>query len=305
MTEHRGILLESGTNELEIVEFCIDNGETPMYYGVNVAKVREIIQKPKLRSIVSAPPAVAGMMTLRNKVLPVIDLARVLEQDPAKAPDRIVVLEFNRVVIAVLVNSVSRIYRLSWDQIEAPHAISGGSYITGLVKMNDRIILILDFERIIAEMYQEGAVKALNAQELLAHDGRGRKILVADDSAFIRLQICSSLRGAGYTVQEASDGQEAWNYVESALADGSFDLDAIITDVEMPKMDGLHLVTLIRGREELARLPVFVFSSLASEDNIKKWEKLSINGVLTKPDLPKLVGILGESLAAAPMGGKK
>ena len=297
--------MESGTNELEIVEFCIDNGETPMYYGVNVAKVREILQRPKLRSIVAAPPSVAGIMTLRDTVLPVIDLSQILGQYPAKAPDRIVVLEFNRVVVAVLVNSVSRIYRLSWDQVEAPNAVSGGTYVIGMVKMNDRIILILDFERIIAEMYPEGAVKALDAGDLLAHDGRDKKILVADDSSFIRLQICSSLRGAGYTVQEASDGDEAWQYVESTLADGSFDLDAIITDVEMPKMDGLHLVTLIRGREELARLPVFVFSSLASEDNIKKWEKLSINGVLTKPDLPKLVGILGESLAAAPMGGKK
>jgi two-component system chemotaxis response regulator CheV len=296
--ERNGILLESGTNELEIVEFCIDDGETPMYYGVNVAKVREIIQKPKLRSIVNAPQSVAGMMTLRDKVLPVIDLGQILGQYPAKAADRIVVLEFNRVVIGVLVNSVSRIYRLSWEQIEAPQKVSGGSYITGLVKMDDRIILILDFERIIAEMYQEGAVKALDANELSAYDGTGKKILVADDSAFIRMQICTSLRGAGYTIEEATNGEEAWNYVESTLADGRFDIDAIITDVEMPQMDGLHLVTLIRGKEALAKLPVYVFSSLASDDNIKKWEKLAINGVLTKPDLPKLVDILGECLAA-------
>jgi two-component system chemotaxis response regulator CheV len=298
MAEKNGILLESGTNELEIVEFCIDDGETPMYYGVNVAKVREIILKPKLRSIVSAPPAVAGMITLRNKVLPVIDLGKILEQHPAKEPDRIIVLEFNRIVIGVLVNSVSRIYRLSWEQIEAPQAMASGSYVTGLVKMDDRIILIIDFERIIAEMYQEGGVTALDSQQLLAHNGTGRKILVADDSSFIRLQICLSLRGAGYIVEEATNGEEAWNYVDRTLSDGTFDIDAVITDVEMPKMDGLHLVTLIRGKEALARLPIYVFSSLASDDNIKKWEKLSINGVLTKPDLPRLVDILGECLAA-------
>ena len=299
MAERSGILLESGTNELEIVEFTIDDGTIPMYYGVNVAKVREIIQKPTLRSVMNAPHSVAGMMTLREKVLPVINLAQILEQYPEKAPNRIIVLEFNRVIVGVLVNSVSRIYRLSWEQIEAPQKISAGSYITGLVKMEDRIILILDFERIIAEMYQEGAVKALDNNEMLAHDGSGRKILVADDSAFIRLQICSSLRGAGYTVEEAANGEEAWNYIDKTLADGAFDIDAIITDVEMPKMDGLHLVTLIRGKEALAQLPIYVFSSLASDDNIKKWEKLSINGVLTKPDLPKLVDILGECLASA------
>ena len=234
---------------------------------------------------------------LRDQVLPVIDLSQILGQYPAKAPDRIVVLEFNRVVVAVLVNSVSRIYRLSWDQVEAPNAVSGGTYVIGMVKMNDRIILILDFERIIAEMYPEGAVKALDAGDLLAHDGRDKKILVADDSSFIRLQICNSLRGAGYTVQEATNGEEAWNYLDRTLAAGSFDIDAVITDVEMPQMDGLRLVTLIREKEALARLPVYVFSSLASEDNIKKWEKLAINGILSKPDLPLLVGILGDCLA--------
>jgi two-component system chemotaxis response regulator CheV len=297
MAEKAGILLESGTNELEIVEFCIDEGDIPSYYGVNVAKVREIIQRPQLRSLVAAPRSVAGMMMLRSKVLPVLDLGQILGQHPAKAADRIVVLEFNKVVIAVLVSSVSRIHRLSWEQIEAPTAVSGGAYITGMVKMEDRIILILDFERIIAEMYQGSAVIALGAQDLLAHDGSGRKILVADDSSFIRLQICNSLRGAGYTVEEATNGEEAWNYICRTLSDGSFDIDVVITDVEMPKMDGLHLVSLIREKEALARLPVYVFSSLASDDNIKKWEKLSINGVLSKPDLPKLVGILGECLA--------
>jgi two-component system, chemotaxis family, chemotaxis protein CheV len=289
MADYNGILLESGTNELEIVEFCV-NG---MHCGVNVAKVREIIKKPELSSIVGSPQTVAGMMTLRDNVLPIIDLAQILGQHSDKLADKIVVLEFNKVVIGALVNSVSRIYRISWKNVEAPSAMAGGSYVTGLVKMEDRIILILDFERILAEFFQEGAVKTVDDQTLLTHDGSNKKILVADDSAFIRSQMSSTLRGAGYTVEEATNGEEAWNYIDRKLADGSFDIDAIITDVEMPKMDGLHLVTLIRGKEALSKLPVYVFSSMASVDNIRKWENLAIDRVLTKPDLPMLLDILG------------
>src|ERR1039457_6303320 len=254
MAAYNGILLESGTNELEFGEFSV-NG---MHCGVNVAKVREIIKKPELSSIVGSPQAVAGMMTLRNKVLPIIDLAQILGKHSDDEATRIVVLEFNKGVTGALVNSVSRIYRISWENVEAPSTTVDGSYVTGLVKMEDRIILILDFERILAELFQEGAVKSLDAQSLLSYDGTSKKILVVDDSTFIRSQISSTLRGASYTVEEAANGEEAWNYIDRTLADGSFDIDAIITDVEMPKMDGLHLVTLIRGKEALSKLPVYV-----------------------------------------------
>lgn len=301
MVDKNVILLESGTNELEIVEFCIFDNESAMFCGVNVAKVREIIVKGRLRSVVGAPNTVAGMMTLRDKVLPVIDLNRILGVVPAKDSGKIIVLEFNKIVIGVLVDSVSRIYRLSWEQIEPPQAMAGGAYITGLVKMEDRIILILDFERIIAELYQEGALTSMNSDDLTVYDACGKKVMVVDDSSFIRLQIGTTLRSAGYSVEEAINGEEAWNYIERSLQSGGVDIDAIITDVEMPKMDGLRLVTLIRGKDALKNLPVYVFSSLASDDNIKKWSGLGISGVLTKPDLPKLVNILGSCLAGRPM----
>jgi two-component system chemotaxis response regulator CheV len=296
MAMNNGILLESGTNELEVVEFCVDNGTEPIYFAVNVAKVREVLRKPKLTTIAASPVGVAGMIMLRDKVLPVIDLGQILGQTSVREADRLMVLEFNGLLITVLVNAVTRIYRMSWGQVEPPPSIASGSYITGLIKMDDRIIQILDFERIISEMYQEGAVKELDAQDLLAFNGAGKKILVADDSSFIRSQICTSLRLAGYTVVEATDGQDAWDYIETDMA-SSISLDAVITDVEMPKMDGLHLVTRIREQDALRNLPVYVFSSLASEDNIKKWDQLSINGILAKPDLPKLAVILGECLA--------
>jgi len=293
------ILLQSDTNELEIVEFCIDEGTNQNYFGVNVAKVREIIRRPELTSAVSSPPTVAGMMSLRNKVIPVIDLALVLSRNPEKEADRIVVLEFNQVTIGVLVNSVSRIYRLSWERVERPNKVCESAYITSLVKMEDRIILILDFERIIADLCQSSAIETVESHILEDSGTVGRKVLVADDSSFIRSSICSTLLNAGYFVEEAVDGEEAWQIIDKKLSEGNFDLDALITDIEMPKMDGLHLTSRVRKDGRLADFPIYIFSSLASDDNKRKWQSLGANGILTKPDLPRLVQIIGEEFSKA------
>jgi two-component system chemotaxis response regulator CheV len=293
------ILLKSDTNELEIVEFCLDEGTRQNFFGVNVAKVREIIRRPELTAAVSSPPAVAGMMCLRDKVIPVLDLALILGKNPEKIADRIVVLEFNQVTVGVLVNSVSRIYRLSWERVERPNRICESAYITSLVKMEDRIILILDFERIIAELSESSALQAVDSQVLEECQVTERKVLVADDSSFIRASICNTLRNAGYSIEEAVDGEEAWLKIENKLASGTFDIDVLITDIEMPKMDGLHLTSRIRKDARLANLPIYIFSSLASEDNKRKWQGLGANGILTKPDLPRLVQIIGEELSSS------
>ncbi len=291
------ILLQSDTNELEIVEFCIDEGTKQNYFGVNVAKVREIIRRPELTSAVASPPVVAGMMRLRENIIPVLDLAMILGKCPEKSADRIVVLEFNQVTVGVLVNSVSRIYRLSWERIERPNRMCESAYITSLVKMEDRIILILDFERIIAELSSSSAMQGMDEQALEECRVTERKVLVADDSSFIRASICSTLRNVGYVVEEAVDGEDAWLKIEGKLAAGDFDIDLIITDIEMPKMDGLHLTSRIRKEGRLAKIPIYIFSSLASEDNKRKWQSLGANGILTKPDLPRLVEIIGEELS--------
>jgi two-component system chemotaxis response regulator CheV len=199
--------------------------------------------------------------------------------------------------VGVLVNSVSRIYRLSWERVERPNRICESAYITSLVKMEDRIILILDFERIIADLSECSAIQAVSGEVLDECQVTGQRILVADDSAFIRTSICSTLKQAGYIVDEAVDGEEAWQMIENKLSAGVFDIDVLITDIEMPKMDGLHLTSRIRKDGRLANLPIYIFSSLASEDNKRKWQSIGANGILTKPDLPRLVQIIGEELS--------
>ena len=291
------ILLQSDTNELEIVEFCIDEGTKQNFFGVNVAKVREIIRRPELTSAVSSPPAIAGMMMLRNKIIPVLDLAMILGKNPEKSPDRIIVLEFNNVTVGVLVNSVSRIYRLSWERVERPNRICESAFMTSLVKMDNRIILILDFERIIAELSESSAIVVVDEPATEECHVSERTVLVVDDSSFIRASICGSLRNVGYKVEEAVDGEEAWSKIERKLDTGHFDIDLLITDIEMPKMDGLHLTSRVRKDGRLCNLPIFIFSSMATEDNKRKWQSLGANGILTKPDLPKLVEIINQELA--------
>lgn len=301
------ILLESDTNELEIVEFQIDEYDdrgnvVPCYYGVNVAKVREIIRLPQMWKVFNAHHGIAGMIKLRDKVITVIDLATVLNKNiEGLKADRVIVLEFNRLMVGILVHSVSRIYRISWESVVPPARSVQAEHVTSMIKMEDRIILLLDFEKIVGELCNEHALKLehieLDEPAALEFDRSKIKIVVADDSPFIRNTMVASLRGAGYQVVEAENGEEAWDIIDAKMKsftdEGAFrhELGLLITDVEMPKMDGLHLTSRVRKEDRLRDLPVVIFSSLASDDNIRKWRTLGANEILTKPDLPNLVKV--------------
>ena len=307
---NNAVLLESDTNELEIVEFRIDEFNTagdvvPCHYGVNVAKVREIIRLPQLWKVFNSHPAIAGMIKLRDKVITVINLADLLNKRIEEMqPDRVIVLEFNRLVVGILVHSVSRIYRISWEQVEPPVKGVNAPHVTGLVKMNDRIILVLDFEKIVGELCGQYSMQGFQDQlpdQCTADLRRNKKVLVADDSLFIRNTMCTSLRAAGFLVEEAENGEEAWDIISrkmersrTAKTDFREELGLLITDVEMPKMDGLHLTSRVRKEELLKDLPVIIFSSLASDNNIRKWRDLGANSILTKPDLPDLVALVDQ-----------
>jgi two-component system chemotaxis response regulator CheV len=306
------ILLDSTTNELEIVEFRIDEVDShgdavPCYYGVNVAKVREIIRMPQISRMVNAKPGVEGMIRLRDKVITIINLAQVLGKNTGDmVADRIVILEFNNLMVGVLVQSVSRIYRISWKNVEPPSRSVHSEQVTGLVKMDDRIILVLDFEKIVGELCNESALKPIEDVTMLAgaiecNARRSRCILVADDSMFIRSALCTVLRSAGYVVIEAENGAVAWDIIQKRLKQCQEDgtdfrahINMVITDIEMPQIDGLRLTHLVRSETSLKELPLAIFSSLASEDNKRKWISLGADYILSKPDLPNLVRVVDE-----------
>lgn len=309
MATETNILLESGTNELEIVVFRVDEIDDrgnvlPCHYGVNVAKVREIIRLPQLFKVVNSNPSVVGMIKLRDKVITVIDLANVLNKyTDGLETAHVIVLEFNRLVIGVLVQSVSRIHRISWEDVEPPAKLIENMHITGMVKQEGNIILILDFEKIIAEICSHNILEAVQEEQLATDHlpfNRGEKrILVVDDSAFIRHSMAGSLRTAGYTVLEAENGEEAWEMIKAGLdrcaATGqpfNSEMHLVITDIEMPRMDGLHLTTRMREEKALAGFPIVIFSSLATEDNKRRWKSVGADEILTKPDLPRLVEVV-------------
>ena len=297
MKSRLSILLESDTNELEVLEFRVDHGALPGYFGVNVAKVREIIRIPELTRVAMYPEVIAGTIARYNKIIPVITLAKVLGNQSDREAERIIIIELNRITVGIMVGKVSCVHRLSWAQVEVPPRNGAGLYVIALVKMDNRIILLLDFERILAELFKEEAGNLLILPQGTPCKNADRTILFVDDSSFIRSTIGALLRLAGFRVEEAINGEDAWQKIQRKLEGGAFDIDIVITDVEMPQMDGLHLTSLIKKDNRLSGLPVFIFSSLASEDNKRKWKHVGANGIITKPDLPKLVQILGEATA--------
>ena len=301
------ILLESGTNELEIVEFYLEeptaSGKTYVgYYGVNVAKVLEIIRLPKVTEMPQTPhPCVLGTFNLRNKVVPLVDLSLWLGKDRSNnASDKVVVTEFNRVISAFRVSGVTRIHRLSWEQVEPPTgyvaSFSANSF-TGVVKFDDRIVLLLDMEKIIWDLNPNLAMRDAPETEAVMErtDELTYKALVVDDSNSIRKLIVNTLSKDGYDVLQDENGKLAWERLleikKAALEAGRpvWDyLHIVVTDVEMPAMDGHNLCKRIKEDPFLKDLPVILFSSLINDQQMHKGRSVGADDQITKPEIGTL-----------------
>ncbi len=302
------ILLESGTNELEIVEFYIDeidnvhdDSTRRNYYGINVAKVVEIIRLPELTDMPDAAnDAVLGAFDLRSEIIPLIDLSRRVGKNRIEdeAP-KVIVTEFNKISTAFLVSGVTRIHRISWEQVEAPSrqvsSLTANS-ITGVVKLEGRIVFLLDLEKIVADLNPGMDLTNMPEADLINKiESRQLKALIADDSTMIRRMIGQMLEDAGFRVTRTHNGKAAWDKItewrNKAEAEGkTIDsyVDIVVTDIEMPVMDGHNLTKRIKDDPELRHLPVLLCSSIITDTLYHKGESVGANDQISKAEINQL-----------------
>jgi len=293
----KGILLESGTNEFEIVEFSIGS----VSYGINVAKVREVINVVPITVMPNVHQWVDGIFTLRGRVMPLVNLPRCLKAQAAATNNKVIVSELNNYYIAFLVDEVSRIHRISWKDMEPPPQISSSEMVVGIIKMTNKIVVLLDFEKILAEVNPDVGKKFSDLSAIHAgmEDERKTKtILLAEDSHMLRELIIDTMKVSGYqNVIICENGQEAWDKLETlAKSDQPLDtsINLVISDIEMPKMDGHHLTKLIKEHDKLKQLPVILFSSLINEPMRLKGLSVGADGQVSKPEIGKLVSMLDD-----------
>lgn len=300
-------------NELEIIEFIIEenlpDGSTYSgHYAINVAKVLEIIRVPSITAMPGAhDPALMGTFNLRGKVMPLLNLAGWLEKDMRRSPnDKVLVTEFSGVQSAFLVSSVTSIHRLAWDRIEPPNKYVQAfsrDCITGILRIDERVLFILDMEKILASMDKSLDMSQMEPAKIAEMPEQVR-LLLADDSSSLRKIVKSFLEKSGYQVTTASNGKEAWDYL-SRIAQSrqvqnldkselSEIVDLVISDIEMPEMDGHTLTRKIRENPALHNVPVVLFSSLITEALRARGIKVGADRQISKPDLAGLDKIVKE-----------
>lgn len=294
MKNQTDILLESGTNELEIVMFQIGGG----LFGINVLKVREIINAVAVTPIPNSHKNVEGIIRLRDEVLPVVNLAKVLDIPPSENPDndKFIIAELNKIKIAFRVHHVSRIHRISWEQIEKPTELSAGdqAYAIGIIKLENEMSILLDFEKVVVEIDPKSGVNVDSLKVLGPRERSTKSILVAEDSAVLRQLLIDTLAEAGYdNLRVFENGKEAWEYLEGLSSNETIEptehVNLIITDIEMPQMDGHHLTDRIKKDIRLKDIPVIIFSSLITQDLFHKGESVGADAQVSKPEIVTLI----------------
>jgi two-component system chemotaxis response regulator CheV len=298
------ILLEAGTNELEVLVFQLASG----WFGVNVAKVREVIRSQPTTASPAQHPSVIGMFNIRGNVIPVIDLAKHLNVNNTNtnpttaisADKRVIITEFNGLRAGFVVDAVEQIHRLSWSRVRPAPGLQGlaahtpdanahaVSSTTGIVEIKDRLILMVDFESVADAILMQDKLKVHDVPNLANADRANKRVIIAEDSPFMRSVIERVFRANGYARAEVYDnGESAWEAIQAEPQP-----DAVVSDIEMPRIDGLHLCKRIKDNPALKHIPVILFSSLISDDNRNKGQQVGADMQIPKPELAEMVQLV-------------
>jgi two-component system chemotaxis response regulator CheV len=289
------ILMESGTNELEVLEFNVSGNS----YGINVAKIKEIIPYQAVTPVPNSHPSIEGIFMPRDIMITAIDLRNCLQRGSSEPGGLFIVTNFNNLDIAFHVDTVLGIHRVSWTEITKPSetvSTVDESISTGIIKIDNKLVIILDFEKILSDINPETGLKVDEVDLIEKNSKRNEKaILIAEDSLLLNKMIVESLKKAGYVqLIHTSNGQEAYDVIQECKKKGTLDQDiqCVITDIEMPVMDGHRLTKLIKTDDATKHIPVIIFSSLVNDEMRKKGESLGADAQLSKPEIGNLVRLV-------------
>ncbi len=297
-----------GENRLEILMFRLSGRQL---FAINVFKVQEVLHLPKLTLIPQRNPVVCGVVNLRGQTLPVIDLSQAIGMRPLTPNDKstIIVTEYNRSVQAFLVGGVDRILNLNWESILPPPGGAGRAhYLTAITKVDDQIVEIIDVEKVLSEIVpMSSRVSASKLEDPLLEKARGREVLLVDDSGVAMNQLRETMAQLDIRTHSASDGLKALKLLK-LWADSNTDVPnkllMVITDAEMPEMDGYRLTTEIRNDPRLQDLYVVLHTSLSGSFNEAMVKKVGCDDFLSKFQPDKLVDTVRKRLQLLEDAGK-
>ncbi len=293
MENKNDILLESGTGELEIIEF-VANGNT---YAINVVKVKEVIEMPEngLTKLPDPKPEIAGLILCREEILTLVDLKYILTKQKTKnIGKKVIICEFNKIKVAFNIDDIVAVHRIKWNEIRKPDDLSENSLSVGNILLGEKVLIMLDFEKIVTDICPSSGISEDRLVSVDYKDRSNIKVMLADDSALIRRLLKDTLTKAGFkNMRIFDDGQQALDYLTGlkGIKGDKFteDVQLLITDIEMPRMDGLTLTRKIKEDNILRKLPVIIFSSLITDELRHKGESVGANAQLSKPEVEGLV----------------
>jgi len=297
---NNNILLESGTGELEVIEFIV-NGN---HYVINVVKVKEVIEMPKggLTKLPDPKPEIAGLILCRDEIITLVDLKYVLTKQATQSiGSRVIICEFNKIKVSFNIDDVVGVHRIKWSEIRKPDDLSENSLAVGNILLNGKVLIMLDFEKIVTDIAPGVGISEDRLIEVDYKDRSGVKLVLADDSGLIRRLLKDTLTKAGFSnLKIFDDGKQALDFFVALAEEKGENFDKyaqiLITDIEMPQMDGLTLTRKIKEDAVLKKLPVIIFSSLITNELKHKGESVGANAQLSKPEISELVETIDKLL---------